>query len=423
MENKTRSGRSRLADLVVHIATIAVAAAALAYLGYHFFEGFSADIETEYATLVTDSDVVPLDAYIMRSESVIFAASATSGHSVGYVFSDGTKVHGGQVVANIYTGDGSSDEAIVDLDRRIDLLESSNLTDGMTSSDTYVIDSKIQNYYYLIHQSTLLGNYSNLTKRRDELLTLINKRRILTGVTTGYSDRIESLTAERALLSAGQDTIAESVEAPYAGYFYSTTDGYESTFSASKVESLTLAEFDKMLSSQPTRYSDRTVGKMVSDFNWYIVCETTRDSLRYFTKGYSYYVNFPYNDDISIKMTLSNIVSEVGSDRVLLVLETERIPEDFSFRRMQPVELVRSSYTGYRVPISAARLVDGKQGVYIMIGNTIEFREIDILLEMDGYYIVAEQDPVNDPDYASKLGLYDQIVVSGKNLYDGKLIS
>lgn len=423
MENKTRSGRSRLADLVVHIATIAVAAAALAYLGYHFFEGFSADIETEYATLVTDSDVVPLDAYIMRSESVIFAASATSGHSVGYVFSDGTKVHGGQVVANIYTGDGSSDEAIVDLDRRIDLLESSNLTDGMTSSDTYVIDSKIQNYYYLIHQSTLLGNYSNLTKRRDELLTLINKRRILTGVTTGYSDRIESLTAERALLSAGQDTIAESVEAPYAGYFYSTTDGYESTFSASKVESLTLAEFDKMLSSQPTRYSDRAVGKMVSDFNWYIVCETTRDSLRYFTKGYSYYVNFPYNDDISIKMTLSNIVSEVGSDRVLLVLETDRIPEDFSFRRMQPVELVRSSYTGYRVPISAARLVDGKQGVYIMIGNTIEFREIDILLEMDGYYIVAEQDPVNDPDYASKLGLYDQIVVSGKNLYDGKLIS
>lgn len=423
MENKTRSGRSRLADLVVHIATIAVAAAALAYLGYHFFEGFSADIETEYATLVTDSDVVPLDAYIMSSESVIFAASATSGHSVGYVFSDGTKVHGGQVVANIYTGDGSSDEAIVDLDRRIDLLESSNLTDGMTSSDTYVIDSKIQNYYYLIHQSTLLGNYSNLTKRRDELLTLINKRRILTGVTTGYSDRIESLTAERALLSAGQDTIAESVEAPYAGYFYSTTDGYESTFSASKVESLTLAEFDKMLSSQPTRYSDRAVGKMVSDFNWYIVCETTRDSLRYFTKGYSYYVNFPYNDDISIKMTLSNVVSEVGSDRVLLVLETERIPEDFSFRRMQPVELVRSSYTGYRVPISAARLVDGKQGVYIMIGNTIEFREIDILLEMDGYYIVAEQDPVNDPDYASKLGLYDQIVVSGKNLYDGKLIS
>lgn len=423
MENKTRSGRSRLADLVVHIATIAVAAAALAYLGYHFFEGFSADIETEYATLVTDSDVVPLDAYIMRSESVIFAASATSGHSVGYVFSDGTKVHGGQVVANIYTGDGSSDEAIVDLDRRIDLLESSNLTDGMTSSDTYVIDSKIQNYYYLIHQSTLLGNYSNLTKRRDELLTLINKRRILTGATTGYSDRIESLTAERALLSAGQDTIAESVEAPYAGYFYSTTDGYESTFSASKVESLTLAEFDKMLSSQPTRYSDRAVGKMVSDFNWYIVCETTRDSLRYFTKGYSYYVNFPYNDDISIKMTLSNVVSEVGSDRVLLVLETERIPEDFSFRRMQPIDLVRSSYTGYRVPISAARLVDGKQGVYIMIGNTIEFREIDILLEMDGYYIVAEQDPVNDPDYASKLGLYDQIVVSGKNLYDGKLIS
>ena len=42
------------------------------------------------------------------------------------------------------------------------------------------------------------------------------------------------------------------------------------------------------------------------------------------------------------------------------------------------------------------------------------------------HHMIDVADPEKDfsaADYASMLGLYDQIVVSGKNLYDGKLIS
>ena len=123
-------------------------------------------------------------------------------------------------------------------------------------------------------------------------------------------------------------------------------------------------------------------------------------------------------------MELVNVYSEIGNDRVLVVFRSGTTPEDFSFRRMQPIEVVRSSHTGYKVPISAAHLVDGVQGVYVVSkNNMLIFKKIDILLEMDGYYIVAERDVQNDPDYASKLALYDQIVVSGKDLYPGKMIS
>ena len=62
-------------------------------------------------------------------------------------------------------------------------------------------------------------------------------------------------------------------------------------------------------------------------------------------------------------------------------------------------------------------------GVYIQIGNTIDFRYIDVILETDGYYVAAPQDIENDPDYRSKLGLYDIMITGGKDLYVGKMIS
>lgn len=67
--------------------------------------------------------------------------------------------------------------------------------------------------------------------------------------------------------------------------------------------------------------------------------------------------------------------------------------------------------------------MDGVQGVYILVGNIVEFRQIEVLLELDGYYIVTEQDVRDDPDYREKLGLYDAIITGGKDLYVGKMIN
>jgi len=69
------------------------------------------------------------------------------------------------------------------------------------------------------------------------------------------------------------------------------------------------------------------------------------------------------------------------------------------------------------------RLLEGKMGVYILVGNTVNFKYIDVLLESDGYYIVSPQDPENDPEYYTKLGLYDLMITAGKNLAVGKMIS
>lgn len=426
MANNNSSGtrRSSLGDITskftFRAASLIISFAALIYLGYHFVNSFSNEIETEYALLTTESDVISLDGYILRDENVMMSASAGSR---GYLVADGTKVKNGGTVANIYSGSGADEDMVVEIDKKIDILSASSITEGISSSDTGALDTKISSSYMSIRQSSELGVYSTLPKRRDELLTLINKRRVITGEVESYDALIEDLTSQRDILTAQHGEIAESITTSASGYFYSELDGYEGIFSTESVQTMDFDIFDSMLAAEPKVYSDRAVGKLCTEFEWYIVSECTRDSLRYFTKGSYYTVGFPYNNDVSIRMELVNVYSEIGNDRVLVVFRSGTIPEDFSFRRMQPIEVVRSSHTGYKVPISASRLVDGVQGVYILDSNMVVFKKIDILLELDGYYIVAERDIENDPDYRNKLALYDQIVVSGKGLYVGKMIS
>lgn len=423
---KTTENRNKnpLGGFLGYVVSIVISVIVIVYLGYHFFSGLDDELMTEHALLVTENDISEFDAYIFRNETVVYS-NETGG--IGYTFSDGTKVNKGSALANIYGGTaGASDatrEEIIALDREIELLVSSNSTDGFSASDTHTLDNRIDNYYMMIRSSAEEGVYSSLPKRRDEFLTLLNKRQIITGRVESYDDVIEDLRNSRDALTSGLDSVSETVSAPATGFFYSSLDGYESVFTADVIDSLTIEQFDAMMNTEPIDYASNAIGKIATDFRWYIVIETNRDQLRFYNEGYSYRVIFPYNNDAQLKMELSDIVAPDGGERILLVFSSHEVPEDFSFNRMQTVEIAKSSHSGYKVPISAVRLVDGKMGVYILVGTTVDFRYIDVILECDGYYIAAPRDVQNDPDYATKLGLYDVIITAGRDLYVGKIIS
>lgn len=83
------------------------------------------------------------------------------------------------------------------------------------------------------------------------------------------------------------------------------------------------------------------------------------------------------------------------------------------------------------------RVADGKQGVYILDGDIVRFRLVNILTENDDYYIVSPQAPetdafsdISDTSENSSadartyyyLSLYDSVIVKGKSLFDGKIV-
>jgi hypothetical protein len=60
---------------------------------------------------------------------------------------------------------------------------------------------------------------------------------------------------------------------------------------------------------------------------------------------------------------------------------------------------------------------DGERGVFVRNGAVIEFRRVN-MLRSDEDFVVVE-----NTKEAGYLRLFDDVVVRGRNLYDGKVVS
>lgn len=409
-----------LRNVGIYILTAILSILLIAYIIYHLVNSFSSEVETMAANVVTVSETYTAEAYIFRNETVLY--SDVSG-SVNYLFDDGTRVAKYDEVAKIYSGNDTEDiEAQVsDIERQISILENSSAVKDTTVSDSSVIDSRIDSLYYTIEAKINDGDLDYVLRRKDELLTLLNKRQMILGLTDGFSSRIAELEAQKKELTASLDGEGSPVKTEVSGYLYSEVDGYEDIFTADAIDNFTIDDFYKMIESEPKSVAD-AVAKIATNYKWYIACEVPSVHQQFYTEGNSYTVNFPYCGGASIPMELYRIVTGARSENIILVFETGNVPQDFNYLRKQSVEIVQQSYTGYRVPVSAVRIVDDKKGVYVKSGNTAVFKEIIPLTELDGYFIVKEQDKVNDKEYASKLGMYDLVIVKGKKMYENKII-
>ena len=71
------------------------------------------------------------------------------------------------------------------------------------------------------------------------------------------------------------------------------------------------------------------------------------------------------------------------------------------------------------MPDEAIQFNDKQEsGVYVRVGNALSFKRIKVLYHSEhDRYSICEQ-----TDESGYLKLYDNIVVGGKDLYDGKII-
>lgn len=393
----------------------------IAYIIYHLVNSFSQEVETMAANIVTVSETCSADAYIFRDEKLLLCKNAGS---VNFMYDDGTMVRRGSAVANIYAGENTDEinARVADLERQISILENSSIAKDVTISDSGVIDTQIDSLYYTMESKLNSGDVDYVFRRKDELLTLLNKRQLLLKSVDGFNTRLSELKSEKSSLTTSLGGVSETVYTEESGYLYSDIDGYENSFTLDAGNNFTLKDFRALTDAEPEAVQNNVIGKVATDYTWYIACELPSVQQQNYKVGNTYTVKFPYNADAQIPMKLHRIVTSEDEDSIVLVLSTGNVPDDFNFLRKQSVEIVQQSYTGYRVPVSSVRMVDDKQGVFVKKGNIAVFKQITPLVEIDGYFIVAQQDKVNDENYASKLGMYDLIIVRGKNLYENKII-
>jgi len=207
----------------------------------------------------------------------------------------------------------------------------------------------------------------------------------------------------------------ESIVTPGSGYFYSETDGYEEIFSVQVAKDLTLEVYDTLAACLPNKKAN-TVGTLVTSSGWYYATKVSESEAEGFFVGSAYECMFPDNSHTdAISMNL--IKKETSSSQALLVFYSSSLPRGFDTTRTQRMQANRGSYTGFRIPAEVVRAEKGKTFVYIFYEGVAKKREVEILWEQNGYYIVSSEN--TNP---GMLKLNDLIVLNDTKLYENKFI-
>ena len=108
---------------------------------------------------------------------------------------------------------------------------------------------------------------------------------------------------------------------------------------------------------------------------------------------------------------------ETGLAKV--ALECRSINAQVLCLNYEEAEISLHTYQGIRIDRRALHIVNGQRGVYVKYGDLQRFRRITILYEDDTYILVPEGGKVGEDN---ELRLYDEVIVEGSNLQDGKLL-
>lgn len=370
-------------------------------------------IKSESAVYYTATDGFKITGLIIRDE--ILVSSDTSG-AMHFSVSDGNRVAKGGTIANIYPDESASITVtkIDSLKEKIADIEDILSYNDIEAANLDIINAKVNKAMNGFINSVSTGDFINSASSSAELLSAINRKQVALGTADSFEAQLDSLNAELSSLVSALPSAKGNIIAESSGYFVSKTDGYEGVLVSENLENIT-PEFLESVS--PTTHKNNVIGKIVSDYEWYIAAQVkVSESLKY-KEGESLKIATSVKSSPTLSVTVEKInLSEDSSDAVIIFACNE-MNEELASMRSGPMTVIKKEYSGLRIPKKALRVVDSVRGVYVVNGIQVNFVPVNILYSADSF-IICEKQNEND----NVLKLYDSVVVKGKNLYDGKII-
>lgn len=396
-------------------------------------------VYVEPAQYETVSKTLNSEAYIFRDESYI---TNDNGGVLYYNINDCSSVAANGTIASVYETetDAINVTNINNLNTEIDNLTKLNSMSQVTGTSLESINKSLNDQLIEFIIDIKNNNFSDSKGTMESLLYSLNAKQITTGEATDFNVRLSELQLERdALLQTTKPAIAEIIS-PKAGIFTSQTDGCEHLYNYKDVPNITYSELAKIKETQPQDIPTNVIGKIISDVNWYICCPMPTEDAEEFKEIYGMVnINIPYAsaDTLSARVVSVNDDSKTGSS--VVVLECENMNETLSKIRSQKVDISVKTYSGIKIDKTSVHKdkvtttkenADGTtstqektvEGVYILYGNELKFKEIVKLYETNGY-IICDTNQDNEKLFSGNtIKLYDKIVTEGTDLYAGKIV-
>lgn len=429
---------------------VALLLIALCYVGYQIMHLVNPPNTYETVLIATVEDKVKANGVLLFNETLIPGSG-----DLGYLVEDGARVSAGTVVAEIYANHDQSTlrTQLDNLNEQIDLLQraenvSATQVDSMMKERTTAL--------YDLMDSVDRGELDRLDTGKEDYLLAQNKILVVTGEASGFSDQIATLQAEADQIQSRLGSPSQ-IAAPLTGYFVRSANTRQLSQPASTILAMDVSTLKSYLDSGADTALTGYAGKMVSGFSWTYcgICSAKEAQKLLKADGTpltkTIKIRFPGQTNQALEGQLSEVTIDEASGLARFVLTCDSITADVLRLGQASAEVIVNETTGLRVPSAAVHYVPdtGEEdqaaseadssssqaapvgenyipGVYVKFGNLARFCRIDPVsdehpLVTDGDYIIVE--PKGTQGSISEVRLYDQVIVEGQNLYDGKLLS
>ena len=413
----------------------------IAYVIYVICSASFTQIKTETAKIRTVSDSITTSGYFIRDEKLI---QYKGGGIVSYTADDGEKVSKNQTIANVFltSDDANAKQEIEKINAQITALEQLEKTADTITLTPDEIDRNISSLLVQASMNVSNGDYTLADENINDVLYNLNERQLVTGKLDGFSEKINELknhVKELEKSSSGSKK-TKTVKSSSSGYFVSTADGYEGVYSSKDIENI----FPENLDSEkikPAELPEDVIGKTIESVYWYIACPVTSEQALEIKNADHLTIDLPLASNGKINVTLVSLNQETKTSDAVAILRGDYMTEEMANLRKENVSLNLETYTGIYIPKKAVHeckltktvedengkettVTETVKGVYVETGGTLNFKQIVPVYSGEDY-LICKESPEEDEifsDDVKVLKVYDDVVVEGADLYDGKLV-
>ena len=378
--------------------------------------------DTETADEVVEQEKLELKAFLVRDEEYI--NQKTTG-TVVPLRKDGMRVASSDAVARVCASDEDAANVSALLEAKESLARYQEISEQteLNALDMEKLNKTIDASFTELVRTSNSGDFSELSRNIEELENKLASKQILKDGTIDLTAKFNELNSKIQTLESKSINTSD-VLAPLSGYYISNLDGYENAMDYNKISDLTVSKAEKLFEKKPGDVSGQ-MGKIVGSYKWYLVTVMDSKYSLLMSEGEKMKINMPYYGFKNVEVVVEKI-STTQNDKVAVAFSCNMMNETYANMRTEDIELVFKEYTGYKINSSAIRREKDEKGkevdvVYILRGDIMNARVIDIIYDAGDYVIVSEESKATSGYRPIKR--YDEVIVKGRNLSDGKSIS
>ncbi len=376
---------------------------------------------TESALMADATASAEFRGVFIRDEEVV---TYNGGGVLSYGVTEGGRLGNGSVIAQVYQDDRQikANREMEKLSRELDILKKIQNPGTIESAQPSSLSEDIEETYRNLIYCRDMHDYETIGSDMDNLLVMLSTYQIVTEEDVDFSQRIVDIGSELNQLKLNTIYPTEMITSDRSAYFVSFCDGYEDILTKEKIGSLTVSQLNGI--TEKVDDDPRIVGKLIDGYEWFLA-GVINNSRKEYAVGDKVQLRFESASE-TFTAKVIDIRDEGDPEKSIIIVSCNQFNYDLVQHRCENVELIKGEYSGLKVPREAIRFkeieevikdketgietqtVTNYKGVYILEGEQVEFRKLDVIYEGSDYVLSAVHEEDN-----SYLALYDDIMIEG----------